>query len=94
MEMEAQQQENEEEITDDYRPTTNGSDTTATSNVNSLENEDTNDTKNVNFDGTTSSSTGATSTPSVSLTFPHATGSTTLEPQRKFFQIDFLNFTF
>lgn len=35
MEMESQQQENEEELTDDYRPATNGTDTTA-----SIENDE------------------------------------------------------
>lgn len=45
MEMDAQQQENDDEISDEYRSTTNGSDTT-TPEENNEDIEDVNDTKN------------------------------------------------
>lgn len=45
MEMDAQQQENDDEISDEYRSTTNGSDTT-TPEENNEDIEDVNDSKN------------------------------------------------
>lgn len=82
MEMEAQQQENEEEITDDYRPTTNGSDTTATS-TSINENGDSNGAKG-DADGTTSLN-AATSTTAPSVSFaPNSGTSLTMEPHRKY----------
>lgn len=45
MEMDAQQQENDDEISDEYRSTSNGSDTTSLE-VNNEDIEDVNDTKN------------------------------------------------
>lgn len=55
MEMESQQQENEDEINDDYRPTTNGNDT-ANPNENNSENDDNNGMKAATLNGSASTS--------------------------------------
>lgn len=68
--MQMEQQENDEEINDDYRPTTNGSDTTAPSSEQNLDNDDgvnpnNGGTTGITGDGDVSGAPAASATTSV-----------------------------